>query len=389
MAIPQCYRCRVRSLDCRYQAALGSGRTLSSNSNSLSQEDLSFTAGNQDLYTNPSIYAALDNQSVGDGGEMDHTFLPPFPDYNLDWQEAMTNIENFSVPDQLHVNDAPSRSVLAGDIYQHRIVYAIKRLKSFPELLVIRGQIPFIHKILLESHTTKPLLEMMSLCALYGRKSEANQVLVYNTIHQYACDLVEVVEKTGYSGFDFLASVQAMVLLQIIRFFDGDIRQRADAERLQPLFIHCIRRLQQQMQDVEGPEQIMTASNRIHTSNAWESWLYAESLRRTVIMGYSLQGLYSFIKNGWDDSHHDFEKLSFFGQKALWYASSRFEWELAVAKHRALPIRFCTWDSDIATAEPGEMEELGIIMMALIKGVDECCHWIGNRLVHEYGLIDH
>jgi hypothetical protein len=114
MAVPRCYCCRVRSLACRYQPLLSSRRTLPSNSNSFSQEILSIPVDSNETSSLPPNHAALENELVGAVGETENIFLPPFPDYDLDWQEAMANIETFSVPDQLTVNDAPSKNVLAG-----------------------------------------------------------------------------------------------------------------------------------------------------------------------------------------------------------------------------------------------------------------------------------
>jgi hypothetical protein len=314
----------------------------------------------------------------------DNISLPPFPDYDLDWQEAMTNIQDFSVPDILSENDTPGKSVLAGEIYQHRVVYAVERFKSFPTQLVLRGQNPFIHNRLLGKHLSKPLSRILGICSFYQMKSEANKHLVYSTIQQYADELINV-PPMAESDMDLLAVAQTWILLQIIRLFDGDIRQRSNAEHAHPFFLNSIHRLQQRMKSVKDPGQDLTSILRTQGSDAWETWSLAESVRRTVILGHSLYGLYSFLKNGWDDAR-EFEVLSFFGQEALWCATSRFDWESAVARCQALPIQLANCDLSLISAKPEDMEELGIIMMALIKGVDDCCHWVGNGLLERFGL---
>ncbi|KAF4333431.1 RAS small monomeric GTPase [Fusarium beomiforme] len=377
MAVPKCYRCRVRSLECHYPSP-PSRRTLQQNSKPIPQEVTAVTANEHE--SNAQNPSSLFDISF----EPDNLTLPPFPDYDLDWQEAMTNTHQFLVPDLLTAHDTAERSVLAGEKYQRRIVYTIERFKSYPKQLVLCGQVPFIHRRVLEKHLPKPLTRLLAICALYETKSETNQQLVYSTIQQYADELIEVTQIAD-SDVDLLSSVQAFILLQIIRLLDGDIRLRANAENVQTFFVNSIRRLQQRMKTVDQG-QIMTSQMRTPGSNAWETWSFDESVRRTVITGHCLHGLYSFLKNGWDDAHHEFPVLSFFGQRALWCATSRFEWESAVAKSHALPIRFAHWDSDVATAKPEDMEELGIIMMALTKGVDECCHWVGENLLLKFGL---
>lgn len=306
--------------------------------------------------------------------DADNLALPPFPDYDLDWQEAMTNLNDFLVPDLLNPHDTAEKSVLAGEKYQRRIVYTIERFKSYPRQLVLHGQVPFIHRRVVEKYLPPPLTRILAVCALYEAKCESNQQLVYSTIQQHADELIDLTQLAD-SDVDLLSSVQAFILLQIIRLLDGDIRQRANAENVETFFINSIRRLQQRMKSVEESTPIMSSQLTTLGSDTWEAWCLAESLRRTVIIGYSLHGLYSFLRNGWDDAHHEFPALSFFGQRALWSATSRFEWESAVSKFYPLPIRFAHWELDMASAKPEDMDELGVIMIALTSGIDDCCRW--------------
>lgn len=376
MAIPKCYRCRVRLLECHYPSS--SRRTLPTSLTSLPQE----------VDTTPADQFETSLQIRDPDFDFnllaDNLSLPPFPDYDLDWQEAMTNIQDFSVPDILSANDTAGRSVLAGQIYQHRVVYAVERFKSFPKQLVIQGQNPFMHHRMLGEHLSKPLCRILGICSFYQMKSETNKHLVYSSIQEYADELISV-PQMAESDMDLLAITQTWILLQIIRLFDGDIRQRANAEHAHPFFLNSIRRLQQRMKGVKDPGQDIASIIRTQGSNAWEAWSLAESIRRTVILGHSLDGLYSFLKNGWDDAR-EFEVLSFFGQGALWCATSRFEWESAVAQRQALPIKLSDWDSCLMNAKPEDMDELGIIIMVLVKGVDYCCHWVGNGLLKKFGL---
>jgi hypothetical protein len=44
--------------------------------------------------------------------------------------------------------------------------------------------------------------------------------------------------------------------------------------------------------------------------------------------------------------------------------------------------------SNMADIRPGNIKELGIIIMiiALTKGVSECCYWVGNELLSTFGF---
>lgn len=383
MALPHCYRCRVRSLECQYHHVPLTGRQL--DPEPISDPEISANTG--DMYDTSldgllhqieahDTVISLEDAPTG-------TALPPFPDYDLDWQDIMENIQDYSVPDQIAVNDSPTRSVLAGEIYQERVIYAVKWLKCLPRLFVVQGQTAFIHKSLFSTQAPHAIQDALGACALYARKNEANQALVYRNLSQQVDRLGR--NYADSSALEQLASVQAMTLLQIIRYFDGDIRQRADAERTEPLFLEWIRQLQHRLKTSESRREELVLSQ---TADSWKSWLFSESLRRTIIMGYTLQGFYSFLKNGWDDSHHEFNQLSFYAQRALWTAASAFQWESALEKHLAFPTRFAQWDADLASATPADMDDLGMIMMVLIKGVDACSRWAGEHFIESYESYD-
>ena len=121
--------------------------------------------------------------------------------------------------------------------------------------------------------------------------TESQKQLIYSTIQQYADELIGFAQMAD-SDIDLLASMQALILLQIVRLFDGDIRQRANAENIQPFFVNTIRRLQQRTKGLGEPEESISSLLNSKGPDAWETWSLAESMRRTVITGYSLHGLY-------------------------------------------------------------------------------------------------
>lgn len=136
----------------------------------------------------------------------------------------------------MSVNDTAEKSVLAGELYQNRVVYAVERSKSFPKLLVLYGWIPFFPNRLLRNHLPKLLIRILGICSFYERNLETNQQLICNTIQQYFDKLIEFTQMSD-SDIGLLAAIQALILLQILRLFDGDIRQRANAEHIHPFFL--------------------------------------------------------------------------------------------------------------------------------------------------------
>jgi len=92
-----------------------------------------------------------------------------------------------------------------------------------------RGQTPFLHRHLYSEHRSQVIQDVLSACALYCGKNVANETLVYQDISRKAWDLAGK-QILLQSPLNMLAYTQALLLYQIIRLFDGDIRQRADAE---------------------------------------------------------------------------------------------------------------------------------------------------------------
>ncbi|KAJ5812343.1 hypothetical protein N7474_008644 [Penicillium riverlandense] len=391
LSFPRCYRCKVRSLECQYPTAVPP--------RDLTSAAVSGHAGRIVSHGEPAASAERDVLNPVDTEyhladlHMDVSeSLAPFPDYELDWADVMENIDRFLVPDQVERNDSPAKSAMAGNIYQERIVYSVKRIKSYPSLFVRRGQTPFIHSSLCRDTLPRAIQDVLGACALYGEKRETNQPLVFGVISAAANRLLNDYPLVGLAAMEQLAAVQALVLYQIIRLFDGDIRQRADAERANPTLQDWTRQLQGRMQRIGDPSSSAESSGPTSPAtplitDSWRNWVFAESLRRTVIVSYTVQGLYSFLKNGWQEEYREFRKLSFHAQEALWVAPSEYYWQSALKEHSSLPVQFHSWDVDIGDAKPSDMDDLGMLVMVLMKGVDYSSQWVGPENLEKFGLV--
>lgn len=313
--------------------------------------------------------------------------LATFPDYDLDWPEVMGNIDDYMVPDNLRPAYSPSTSIVADDIYQERVIYLVKKLKSYPNLFVTQGSTAFIHFKLYSEGIPTAIGDALGICALYGQKNEKNEYLVFRTIGQKAKSLVEISNPQTPSVLEQLASVQALIFYQIIRLFDGDIRQRADAERTNSLLWQWTQQLKVHLSQITIPsrtENIISSTDP--KSYAWRTWVLAESLRRTILVSFLLQGLYCYLKHGWNKVHFEIKNLSFYGQQALWNAHSEYSWKLALSECSPLFLHLNTWDADMQNAKPSDMDDLGVLMMTVTNGVDGTRGWLGEGYRERFGL---
>jgi hypothetical protein len=87
-----------------------------------------------------------------------------------------------------------------------------------------------------------------------------------------------------------LLALQALILYQLIRLFDGDPRQRSNGERHLELLDSWTLRLQQNLTDAFD----MTAVG----GGGYRQWVLEESVRRTTMMSVVLRSLYGFMKFG-------------------------------------------------------------------------------------------
>jgi hypothetical protein len=124
--------------------------------------------------------------------------------------------------------------------------------------------------------------------------------------------LVEQVHQTS-SIEELLASVQALMLFHIIQLFDGDIRQRSIAERNMDTLRAWTTRLQVQAQEL----------NQVAS---WQEWVFAESIRRTVIFSALIDSLYSSLKYGYCANVKELSMLPFTPVSRLWSMTTSAAW---------------------------------------------------------------
>jgi hypothetical protein len=103
---------------------------------------------------------------------------------------------------------------------------------------------PFLHRQLYSESGLPPCLQdAFTAVALYESKNDKNEEVLFRIIEEKANKLLNEPSSVTDSGegvpssfrtVELLARVQALFIYQFIRLFDGDIRQRAQAEALIP-----------------------------------------------------------------------------------------------------------------------------------------------------------
>lgn len=226
----------------------------------------------------------------------------------------------------------------------------------------------------------------MSACALYSMKSAANQTLVLQDLEHKCRQLIACIDVLLASKADLLAALQALVLYQVIRLFDGDIRLRAQAEADEPVAMLWASQL---MAHMCYTARAITSTNTntavvSFLESDWPSWLLHESIRRTVITTYMLHGVYNFLRLGYDTPAE--LRVYFTAQSALWGAQTEVGWHRAQEETERLEVQVTDWEEMIAQARPSDLEELGVLIMIMLWGLEATRKWLGRDFSVKHGL---
>lgn len=109
---------------------------------------------------------------------------------------------------------------------------AVHRFKTWPEKWLQEGKAPFIHPRLYSTDMPKALQDAYAACAIYSTKTDQNAFVAWTVIESKATDLLRSPDQDSWTPLNLLAAVQALLIFQFIRLFDGDIRQRMSSLHL-------------------------------------------------------------------------------------------------------------------------------------------------------------
>lgn len=109
---------------------------------------------------------------------------------------------------------------------------ALHRFRTWPEKWVKEGKAPFIHPRLYTNDMPRVLQDAYAACAIYSTKTDQNAFVAWTVIESKATELLSSLDQESWVPLDLLAAIQALLILQFIRLFDGDIHQRMCATHL-------------------------------------------------------------------------------------------------------------------------------------------------------------
>ncbi|KAI1045642.1 hypothetical protein LB505_004811 [Fusarium chuoi] len=354
---PRCTRCAAKGLDCVYQRLppganfhdddLCAGLGATENLNEVPDFDMGFDINDLGVDSSASASASTSTSN-------------PTPD-SLD-RVTTSSIEldsplDFSIIDHLMANDTSLGSELwnmgdygnnklgippvpAGpvvirdvalldradacladfnplDVYdpRTRVGYTVDIITNLYRDFARTRRLPFIHPRLYGSNLPKTMLAAFSAASAYSARTPENKGWVYKLITDMAKEIHREGERASTPA-EKLARVQALVVLDSIRMFDGDVTLRATSEREMSQFIAWMFALKEVEEELSVGDEPGATTMKGPPPPSWEvtkmikelchggflltlrqSWLLAESIRRTTVMSFAFVCMTSILKS--------------------------------------------------------------------------------------------
>lgn len=267
----------------------------------------------------------------------------------------------------------PEGPITSGSELQERAEYVARRLAAQPLALAQLGQTAFIHHT--QVGASEILQEALAACALYAMRNAINADLIRSEIKKYSARLIRSLlaslnaDTPQYLDhrMHLLSSLQALLIYQCIRLFgDLDTNQRTQAEQDEAILRSLV-------------SALLPSTTSLSETGDWCHWVQEESLRRAIITAELVIGVYTFLKQGWDQAEARLLRLDFTAQVALWEARSPMEWETLWLRRPRFEVRLSHWAEDMGMCLPEDLDELGVLIRASFFGLEALKGWPGWR----------
>ena len=263
------------------------------------------------------------------------------------------------------------------------IYYILQRAKGYVTDIATRNATPWLHRALYRNYMPSCIISLFSTAVLYQNRTPENTTMVMMALSTVVKELID--NESGRmmaSPVDRLARCQAMFIYMVIRLLDGDVMLRAQGERDIPLLSAWLDDLSKVRENMGDLAQ-MGDSVVKQTPVEWERWVFAESVRRTIVMAQSFLRLYERMKAGsnleghlggiWDRAQR--WTLS----KHLWDADSSFAFTRAWKEKPQFIITNYSVDHFLKYGRGDDVDEFAEILLTVYLGVEETKEFISGK----------
>lgn len=202
----------------------------------------------------------------------------------------------------------------------------ISILRSFAVHFGQHRAASFIHPCLYDSQLPTPLQYASRICASYGLEEGLFSSPKSNIIRRQIGQMLRLAAKAG-SFSELVAYVQAIALLQIFCLLEAHGDSEEQAERDDEMFRDLAHLLY-----IQAPVQLPKMLG------PWRAWLFAESVRRTILVCHIILAVHGVLRRGYAVHLLCVEALPFDMRSQLWNADTADAWEVATAVSHDPPL---------------------------------------------------
>ena len=195
------------------------------------------------------------------------------------------------------------------------VQYLVNQLKEIPFMFARERCTPFIHSQIYEEWLPRQIQDVYTICGSYSLMTGRTVDTIHTILGKRLGDLVRNY-KPNSSFEELLASVHALMLYLLIHLFDNGTR----VQRLGELYLATLARWTCQLWQ-QAPSQIPDSLT------PWQAWVFAETVRRTILISYLIRGVYSEVRLGYCLHQLMVSALPFDGRTCLWEPKTATAWE--------------------------------------------------------------
>ncbi|KAH8812171.1 hypothetical protein F5884DRAFT_304382 [Xylogone sp. PMI_703] len=392
--LPACSRCVARHIQCTYPS-LSLGRDGASSTASPSQNLRPQQSTEEDPRPTPVISKdrpqAISDAPVSPFSTSWDSLFQSWTSFNaegfhhydlysaerVDMQaipfsnSPLPSQSKLSLTCRMALNNYPISSSEMARMPGDRHEYALNKLKSYPHNFAKTGGTSFIPMRLYEDGLPQPLRDAFCACSTYCTRSDQTTRISFQILDFTADSLVAL--KESWTVAEHLATLQALLLIQIIRLFDGDIHQRTVAEEHGIILKQWTDQL---LSRFEGEE--CNSTDVVCPSPNWQTWLFGESVRRTLIVSFLLQSIYSVCKTGTCCSRGEIDSIKFTAASSLWGAPSAWHWLRAWDGKNHWNVSMMNFDGILKDANRSDVDDFGVMMLIIYRGLDSVRDWLAK-----------
>ncbi|KAF9772991.1 hypothetical protein IL306_009253 [Fusarium sp. DS 682] len=396
---PRCTRCVAKGLDCVYQRLppgagfhdddLCTGLGGTDSLNEVPDFDMGFDINNlgpdssaSASNTTPDSLGRVTTSSIELDSPLDFSIIDHLMANDTSAGSELWNMGDYG-NNKLGIPPVPTGPVVLRDISmldqidacmtdfdpldvydpRTRVGYIVEFMTNFYREFARTRRLPFIHPRLYGSNLPKTMLAAFSAASAYSARTPENRSWVYKLITDMAREIHREGERASTSA-EKLARVQALVILDSIRMFDGDVTLRATSERELPQLLAWTFALKEVEEELSVGDEPAATRVKGPPPPTWESWLLAESIRRTTVMSFAFVCMTSILKTLKPPCDiMDTPAFQFTASRYLWEADSSMAFFRAWQTKPQYPVQNLDFKGVWLHAQPEDVDEFTKLML--------------------------